>query len=467
MADEIRSSDEEYVEIPDPLQEFILSNVDVSGRELGVGSYSSVVEVTYKGMKCAGKKLHKSLYDNGTALGPEILDRFGTECELLSQLRQPHIVQFLGLHLEEGSDVPILILEYMPFALSDCIEQYRHFPEEITYSILHGVSLGLHFLHTHDPPIIHRDLTANNVLLSASLTPKISDLGMAKIFNLAPAQMTRRMTVCPGTISYMSPETLTSYPQYDTKLDSFSYGVLMIHIYCGEWPIASEYLQADPNRPGHLYPLTEIERREKYLTRLGDDHPLLPLIHRCLKNIPNDRPDSAEILEEIGRLTDLHPASFANKVEMLNKIKADEDEKAELSSELDRSQRAIHEKQHKIESMCSVYSVEIESLKEQITKLEQKCTLQESQISELQSENVRQHQSLVNKQEELESLRKRVATMSSELQVANSKLEEKAKHSVQRLKHLQNEMLAKSEERESVLKRLVSYLCYCLVCCII
>ena len=455
MAEETRSSDEEDVEVPDPLQEFILDDIEVSGQELGVGSYSSVLEVTYKGMKCAGKKLHKTLYDNGTAIGPEILDRFGTECELLSQLRQPHIVQFLGLHLEEGSDVPILILEFMPFALSDCIERYRKFPEEISYSILHGVSLGLHFLHTRSPPIIHRDLTANNVLLTTNMTAKISDLGMAKILNITPVQMTRRMTVCPGTISYMPPEALTSHPQYDTKLDSFSYGVLMIHIYCGEWPIASEYLQADPNRPGHLYPLTEIERREKFLVRLGEEHPLLPLIRRCLKNIPMDRPDSTDILDEVTELALQHPASFANNVDMLHRIKTDEDEKTEMSSELDKLRQLMHEKEHKIESMCSAYSVEIESLKEQIAKLEQKCMLQESQVAELQSENVRQHQSIVTKQEELEMLRKRVSSLSNELQVANNKLEEKAKYSVQKLKHLQSEMMAKSEERESVLQRFV------------
>ena len=95
----------------DPLQDYLLDDIETSGRELGVGSYSSVLEMRYKGMRCAGKKLHKTLYGQGVSMGPEILERFGTECELLSQLRHPHIVQFLGLHLEDGSDVPVLVLE--------------------------------------------------------------------------------------------------------------------------------------------------------------------------------------------------------------------------------------------------------------------------------------------------------------------------------------------------------------------
>ncbi len=447
------SSDDSDSDVPDPLQEFILDGIKVSGQELGVGSYSSVLELKYKGLKCAGKKLHKTLYDSRTSIGPEILNRFGTECELLSQLRHPHIVQFLGLYLEVGSDVPILILEYMPFALSDCIEQYHTFPNEISYSILHSVALGLNFLHTHNPPIIHRDLTANNVLLTENMGAKIADLGMAKILNIPPAHMSRRMTVCPGTISYMPPEALTSHPHYDTKLDCFSYGVLMIHIFCGEWPIASEYLQPDPNRPGHLYPLTEIERREKYLTRLTNDHPLLSLIHLCLENISMERPSAANILQEIGSVASEYPASYINRVDMLNRLISDDEEKSEMKTDLQKLRQTVHEKEHAIESMSTTCYIEIESLREQVKRLDQKCILQEAQIAELQSENSRQHQVIVNRQEELELLRKRVSSLSGELQLTNSKLEEKAKHSLQKFKHLQNEMIAKSEERESALQR--------------
>lgn len=458
------SSSDDEVEVPDPLQEFILTEVEITGQELGVGSYSSVLELKYKGMRCAGKKLHKTLYNNNAALGPEILHRFGTECELLSQLRHPHIVQFLGLYLEEGCDVPILILEFMPFALSDCIEQYRKLPEEISYSILQSVALGLNYLHTLNPPIIHRDLTANNVLLTNSMTAKIADLGMAKILDIPPAQMSHRMTVCPGTISYMPPESLTSHPQYDTKLDCFSFGVLVIHVFCGEWPIASEYLQPDPNRPGHLYPLTEIERREKYLARFSEDHPLLPLIHHCLENIPSERPSAANILGKIETVASEYPASFANHVDMLSRIKCDEEEKTEMSTELQKLRQALSERDQLIKSMSTANTVELESLKEQVARLEQKCLLQENQIAQLQSESIRQHHVIASKQKDLEMLQKRVSDLSSELSVTNSKLEEKAKQSVQKLKQLQNEMVAKSEEREAILRRykcqyVTSYCC--------
>ena len=442
--------------ISDMLQDLLLSDVEVSGRELGVGSYSSVLELSYKGLKCAGKRLHRTLYDQGLAIGPEILERFGVECELLSQLRHPRMVQFLGLHFEEGCDVPILVLEFLPYALSDTIEHYGEFPKEISYSILYDVALGLHYLHTRSPVVIHRDLTANNILLTPNMTAKLSDLGMAKIINIAPAQMTRRMTVCPGTLSYMPPEALTSNPQYDTKLDCFSFGVLTTHIFCGEWPIGSEYLQPDPKNPGHLYPLTEIQRREKYLKRLGPEHPLLNLVHRCLKNLPSERPNAQEILEETKEVASRYPATYENRVELLNQLRAEGEEKEELKGEVDKLRCTLHEKEHTLETLTMSYTIELEKLREQVAKLEQTNSLKDMQLSQLQAENSRLQLLVASKRNEIELLKKREKTLSTELAMANSKLEEKAVQSLEKLKQLQVEVTKRSQERESVLERLVT-----------
>lgn len=444
----------------DPLKDLLLSDVQVSGRELGLGSYSSVLELTYKGLKCAGKKLHPTLYDQGLAIGPEVLERFGVECELLSQLRHPRVVQFLGLHLEDGgTDVPILVMEFMPWALSDTIEQHGRLQDEISFSILRDVSTGLHFLHTHHPPIIHRDLTANNVLLTPDMSAKISDLGMAKILNIAPADKSRRMTTCPGTISYMPPEALTSNPQYDTKLDCFSFGVLITHVFSGEWPIASEYLQPDPQNPGHLYPLTEVQRREKYLKRMGENHSLSGLTRRCLRNLPSERPDVFEILERTKEVVSNFPTSYENRIEMLNQIRADRAEKEQLRAEVEQLCRTLHEKEHAIEQLSTSCGLEMERMKEQIMRLEQVRALHEMQLSQLQSENSRLQHLVASKRDELELARKRETTLASELILANTKLEEKAAQSLQKMKKVQAEVMKRSLEREEALKRFVSS-CY-------
>ena len=80
----------------------------------------------------------------------------------------------------------------MTLTLYTC--RYGVLPEAISYGILHVVALGLRYLHEHSPSIIHRDLSANNVLLTSSMNGKISDLGVTKILNITPAQMTQRMS---------------------------------------------------------------------------------------------------------------------------------------------------------------------------------------------------------------------------------------------------------------------------------
>ena len=446
------SSGEE--ETCDPLQEYLLSDVAVSGKQLGMGSYSSVLELTYKGLKCAGKRIHRNLYEQGLPIGPQVLERFGVECELLSQLRHPKIVQFLGLHYEEGgTDVPILVMEFIPWALSDTIELHKRLPEEISFSILQDVAIGLHYLHTHQPPIIHRDLTANNVLLTADMSAKISDLGMAKILNISPVEKTKRLTACPGTVSYMPPEALTANPLYDTKLDCFSFGVLTTHVFCGEWPIASEYLQQDPLNPGHLYPLTEVQRREKYLRRLGESHPLLGLAKHCLKNLSSERPSATEILHKTREAAVRFPLTYESRIEMMNQIRADQMEKEQLKSELEQLYRTLHEKEHIIEQLNTSCTLEVEKTKEKLTRLEQVKALQEMQLAQLQSENSRLQHLLASKRDELELIRKRETLLASELTLANTKLEEKAAQALEKMKKVQAEVTKRSQEREDALKR--------------
>ena len=126
-------------------------------------------------------------------------------------------------------------MEFLPTNLTSCIEQYGILPKEISYFILHDVALGLCYLHSQPPSIIHRYLSSNNVLLTANMKAKISDLGVAKILNLTPLQVSR-MTQTPGTPAYMPPKVMIANPKYDTSVDQFSYDIMMIHMFSGRWP---------------------------------------------------------------------------------------------------------------------------------------------------------------------------------------------------------------------------------------
>ena len=106
-------------------------------------------------------------------------------------------------------------------------------------SILYDIVKGLSYLHSGNPPVIHRDLSPNNVLLKhlpLLLLAKIADLGVAKILNFDDKISKSYQTKVPGTLDFMPPEALEDKPQYDTSLDVFSYGGIMLHTVNGKWP---------------------------------------------------------------------------------------------------------------------------------------------------------------------------------------------------------------------------------------
>ena len=289
-----------------------------------------VLRLEYRGLKCAGKQLYPVLYEQGVG---DTVRRFEEECRLLAQMRHPNIVQFIGVYFEEGSRVPILVMEFLPTTLARCIDMYGVSPEEVSYSILHDVALALYHLHSQTPPIIHRDLSANNVLLTPNMTAKISDLGVARILNLTPQQMSR-MTSTPGTPAYMPPEAMRANPRYDASIDQFSYGVLMIHVLSGRWPLPlREPTYVNPENRAQLLGVSEAERRDEYLRDIGNAHPLMDLILRCVSNDPRQRATAAQMVQQMEYMTHHSPPAFPNRVEMLQRIRADATEKGSLREE--------------------------------------------------------------------------------------------------------------------------------------
>ena len=329
-------------------KQFILSGVHITENELGRGSYAVVLELKYQGLKCAGKKLYRFL---SNAKINHAAKRYLEECQLLSQTKHPNIVQFLGVCFEEGSQFPILVMEFLPTNLSSCLDCYGILPNESSYSILHDVSLGLAYLHGQAPPIIHRDLSANNVLLSTNMTAKISDLGVARILNYTPLQVSR-MTETPGTPAYMPPEVMVADPHYDTSVDVFSFGVMMIHTFTAEWPLPKVGPnRVDPANPDKLISVTEAERREEFLRKISQDHPLTDLINNCLKNNPKQRPQAEEIVSRTGDVVLQFPPSFENRVEMLKHICAVSTKQKQLEQDLLKKELALIAKEKQVKSL--------------------------------------------------------------------------------------------------------------------
>jgi len=144
----------------------------------------------------------------------------------MAKMRHPHVVQFLGLCYLEGSTLPVLVMERMDSSLDELLEGVPGLPLALKRSLLADVMRGLLYLHSRSPPVVHRDLSSRNILLTSSLVAKISDLGNARIVNLQPGQLARTLTHLPGTFVYMPPDHEGS--RYGPPLDIFSYGHLSL-----------------------------------------------------------------------------------------------------------------------------------------------------------------------------------------------------------------------------------------------
>ena len=346
-----------------------LTDVHVTGRMLGHGAYASVLELEYMGLKCAGKKVHEILYIHEGYDNSYSVRRFEQECRLLSQVHHSNIVQFLGVYFEKEAPVPILVMELLPTNLTYFIKQFG-VVHRISYSILYDVALGLQFLHSQSPPIIHRDLTSNSVLLTNNMTAKICDLGLARIID---DTHDIHLSGCPGVSCYMPPEAMVANPVYDVCIDEFSYGILMIHIFSGQWPEPKCAISVGED--GMLIAFTEAERRKEFLQAIGDDHPLMDLILKCIRNDPKRRAHAGEILE---RLMVMIPDSFAKQRELITLMQ----KTAIQALKSDANFADVQNNQSKIRhELCEIYSEEIDQLCLHIEELKlEAATLQQHAV---------------------------------------------------------------------------------------
>ena len=281
------------------LQCYIAKDAKTTGVVLGTGAYGSVLEFKLSGASCAGKRLHDML------LGAQSEDftagRFKRECQLLASLRHPNIVQFLGLAFLPDSSLPCLLMERLHCSLDEYLEKWQKIPLSIKKSILLDVSSALVYLHhEHNPPVIHRDLTSRNILLTSSLTAKLADLGNSRFID--KTRLSGTMTTAPGTNVYMPPEALHPNSHYSPKLDIFSFGHLSLYVLTETFPC--DLLppnEPDPKNQDKLIPRTEAKRREKYFKILRSKlskkeyQPLVRLVEQCLHNSPARRPTAPDL----------------------------------------------------------------------------------------------------------------------------------------------------------------------------
>ncbi|GAV89827.1 B_lectin domain-containing protein/Pkinase_Tyr domain-containing protein/PAN_2 domain-containing protein/DUF3403 domain-containing protein [Cephalotus follicularis] len=195
-------------------------------NKLGEGGFGPV----YKGILADGQEIAVKRLSRRSGQG---LVEFKNELILIAKLQHTNLVRLLGccIHGEEK----MLVYEYMPNKSLDSIIFDESKKGLLNwgkrYSIIEGIAQGLLYLHKYSRlKIIHRDLKVSNILLDENLNPKISDFGMARIFNTNDMEVNTIRVV--GTYGYMSPEYAME-GVFSVKSDVFSFGVLVLEIVSG------------------------------------------------------------------------------------------------------------------------------------------------------------------------------------------------------------------------------------------
>ena len=319
----------------------------------------------------------------------------------MSKLRHPSIVQFLGICYVEGSRLPVLLMEKLQTNLDSFLETTPNIPLDTKVHLLLGTASGVVYLHAHDPPVIHRDLTARNVLIDSGFNAKIADLGVARIVTIQPGQLAATMTGGPGNNLYMPPEAVPGEgaARYSTSIDIFSFGVIELFTLIQLFPKdLKPHNYLDP-RTRRLVARSEIERREDYVTQmkrdLGENHPLVGLTLDCLEYAQEDRPSAEDVLRRLEQVERTLPRTCAEpKLELIQRVAYNQRQLADKETQLVDKERQLADTQRQLaeknaqitqqqtqneQLQVAIHRLQAEKT-EQVRGLEELTTLQQQQL---------------------------------------------------------------------------------------
>ena len=155
----------------------------------------------------------------------EFFKGFAKEAQLMSNLRHPNIVMFMGVIVE--SDFVGLVTEFcFEGNISDVLlDESKDFDDSIFMSMIIDICRGMSFLHLHEPSIIHKDLKGQNILVNDNWQCKVADFGLSKL------QTSEEMRTKPddaamspqkiGAVMWSAPEVLTNENECNKASDVY------------------------------------------------------------------------------------------------------------------------------------------------------------------------------------------------------------------------------------------------------
>ncbi|CAL1372836.1 unnamed protein product [Linum trigynum] len=234
-------------------------------------------------------------------------DGFDAEVKTLGKIRHKNIVKLWCCCVTR--DCKLLVYEYMPNgSLGDLLHSSKRglLDWPTRFKIILDAAEGISYLH-HDcvPPIVHRDVKSNNILLDSEFGARVADFGVAKVVD-SPMGRPKSMSVIAGSCGYIAPEYAYTL-RVNEKSDIYSFGVVVLELVTGRLPVDPEFGEKDLAR----WVRTTIDQK-------GVDHVLDSKLDSCFKeeicrvlnigilctsHLPINRPSMRRVvkqLQEIG-----------------------------------------------------------------------------------------------------------------------------------------------------------------------
>jgi serine/threonine-protein kinase len=226
----------------------------------------------------------------------EALARFRREIDILGRLEHPHIVRaldvirtrsqmYLVLEYTEGRDLGSLVKERGPLPVEEAVG--------------YGIQAARGLAYAHDNGVVHRDLKPANLLLTRDGVVKLSDLGLARLFDPDGNSDLTFKGCCLGTPEFMAPEQAEDACSADARSDIYSLGATLFHLLTGEMPVdgGSQYMR--------LQQLLVAAPRKLLAALPTAPNSLAYIVDSMRSRFPHERPQTAH---EVVKLLD----PFAN-----------------------------------------------------------------------------------------------------------------------------------------------------------
>ncbi|HET6372926.1 MAG TPA: protein kinase [Candidatus Polarisedimenticolia bacterium] len=221
---------------------------------------------------------------------PDRRRRFIQEAKAASAVNHPAIAQIY--EIEEEGDLSFIVMEYVDGSTLHQLVSRKEL--DLPSAVEVGIQVADALARAHEAGIVHRDIKADNIMVTKDGHPKILDFGLAKLLgpdldsaddSRASRMQTQARTqtgMILGTVAYMSPEQARGLPA-DRRSDIFSFGVVLYEMSTGQVPFEGasaldtmHLIAFEPTRP-----VTTIKE--------GLPYSLQKIVDRCLQKKPEER----------------------------------------------------------------------------------------------------------------------------------------------------------------------------------